>query len=84
MYSSKPKPPSASGDVARVVPVGDVDVLVGEQRAHGAAQQRGEVARERRDQEHLRQRRATAGVLRPPSFAKCSSVPKGVTSVASS
>ncbi len=42
--------------VARVVPVGDVDVVVGEQRAHRGAQQRREVPRQRRDDEHARRR----------------------------
>ena len=55
-YESKPKLPSRERDVARVVPVGDPHVLLGEQRAHGAAQQRGEVAGQRRDEQHLRQR----------------------------
>ncbi len=40
-------------DVARVVPVGDPDVLLGEERLHRAAQQGGEVAGERRDEQHL-------------------------------
>jgi hypothetical protein len=38
--------------VARVVPVGDVDVMVGEHRAHRGAQQRGEMSRQRRHDEH--------------------------------
>ena len=44
-------------DVARIVPVGDVDVVLGEHRAHGAAQQGGEMARHRRHQQHPRLRR---------------------------
>ena len=39
-------------DVARVVPVGDVDVVVGQQRSHRVAQQRGEVPGERRHDQH--------------------------------
>ena len=39
--------------VAGIMPIGDVDVVVGQQGAHRAAQQRGEMARERRDDEHL-------------------------------
>ena len=42
--------------VARVVPVGDVDVVVRQQRANGVAQQRGEVARQRRHDQHARLR----------------------------
>ncbi|EWS62758.1 hypothetical protein Y695_04010 [Hydrogenophaga sp. T4] len=38
-------------DIARVVPVGDVDVVVLQQGARGFAQQRGEVARERRGEQ---------------------------------
>ena len=40
-------------DVARVDPVGDVDLVVAQQRADRAAQQGGEMARHRRDQEDL-------------------------------
>ena len=40
--------------VARVVPVGDVDVVLGQHRAHRVAQQRREVARHRRHQQYLR------------------------------
>ena len=39
--------------VACVVPVGDVDIVVGQHGAHGVAQQRGEVARHRRHDQHL-------------------------------
>jgi hypothetical protein len=48
---------------AGVDPVGDVDVLVRQQRAHGVAQQRGVVARQRRDDQHgrLRQRSELGG-----------------------
>ena len=41
-------------DVARIVPVGDVDVVIGEQGLHGVAQKRGEMARQRRDDQHAR------------------------------
>ena len=61
--------------IARVVPVGDVDVVVGQHRAHGAAQQRREMARQRRHQEH-------AWLRVSMSFLKCSSVPNGVVSAA--
>ena len=44
--------PLVERDVAGVVPVGEVHVEVGEQRAHGVAQQRREVAGQRRDDEH--------------------------------
>ena len=37
-----------------VVPVGDVDVVLGQHGADGAAQQRREMARQRRDQQHAR------------------------------
>jgi hypothetical protein len=40
--------------VASVVPVGEVDVVLGQQRADSVAQQRREVARQRRDHEHSR------------------------------
>jgi hypothetical protein len=43
-------------DVADIVPVGDVDVVIGEQRAHGRAQQRREMSRQRRHQQHARLR----------------------------
>jgi hypothetical protein len=36
------------------VPIGDVDVVLGEQHFDGVAQERGEMARHRRDQEHAR------------------------------
>ncbi len=42
--------------VARVVPVGDVDIVFGQHGAHGRAQQRGEMARQRRDQQDARLR----------------------------
>jgi len=44
-------------DVARVVPVGDVDVVLGQHGAHCVTQQGREVARERRHQQHARPRR---------------------------
>ena len=47
---------TADGDrhVARVVPVGDVDIVLGQHGLNRAAQQRGVVARHRRDDQHLR------------------------------
>ena len=54
MYSSSAEAPVPSGDVAGVVPVGDEDVVVGEHRLHRRAQQRREVARERRDEQDAR------------------------------
>ncbi len=47
----------AQADVARIVPIGDVDVVLGQHRAHGAAQQGREMARHRRHQQHPRLRR---------------------------
>ena len=44
-------------DIAHVVPVGDVDVVLGQHGAHGTAQERREMTRQRRDQEHARLRR---------------------------
>ncbi len=44
--------------VARIVPVGDVDVVLRQHRLDGVAQERREVARERRDQQHARLRGA--------------------------
>ena len=43
-------------NVAHVVPVGDVDVVLRQHRAHGRAQQRREVAGQRRDQQDARLR----------------------------
>ena len=40
--------------VARIVPIGDVDVIIGQQRAYGIAQERREVARQRRHDEDAR------------------------------
>ena len=40
--------------VARVDPVGDVEIVLRQHRLDGAAQQRRVVARHRRDQQHLR------------------------------
>ena len=40
--------------VAGVVPVGDIDVVIGQQRMHGRAQQRGEMAGQRRHHQHAR------------------------------
>ena len=42
--------------VARIVPVGDVDVVLGQHGAHGGAQQCGEMSGQRRDQQHARLR----------------------------
>src|SRR3546814_3058848 len=39
---------------ARINPVGEVDLVVGKQGAHGIAQQGRVVARQRRDQQHHR------------------------------
>ena len=41
-------------NVAGIVPIGDVDVVVGEQGAHRIAQQRREVARQRRHDKNAR------------------------------
>lgn len=48
----EPEATVLEADVARIVPVGDVDVVLGEQGAYGAAQQRGEVPRQRGHQQH--------------------------------
>ncbi len=48
------EPAGGARDVAHVVPVGDVDVVLGQHGAHGAAQQRGEMARQRRHQQNAR------------------------------
>ncbi|MHC2576130.1 hypothetical protein ACVI1J_002156 [Bradyrhizobium diazoefficiens] len=50
----EPEAALAARNVARIVPVGDVDVVVLEQRLHGAAQQRREMAGHRRHQQHAR------------------------------
>src|SRR2546430_3559633 len=42
--------------VARIVPVGDVDVVLGQHRADGGAQQRGEMPGQRR---HQKDRKST-------------------------
>ena len=52
MYSSSAEGAGLDRDVAGVVPVGDVDVVVGQHRAGGVAKQRGEMARHRRDEQH--------------------------------
>src|SRR4029079_81172 len=44
------------------VPVGDPDVLLGEERLHRAAQQRGEVPGQRCDEQHLRSGRETTSL----------------------
>ena len=46
--------PGRNRRIARIVPVGDVDVMLGQHGFDGVAQQRREVTRERRDQEHAR------------------------------
>jgi hypothetical protein len=46
------EPALRARDVADIVPVGDVDVVIGEQRAHGGAQQRREMSRQRRHQQY--------------------------------
>ena len=48
------------GDVAGVVPVGDIDIRIGQQRGDGGPQQRRVMARHRRDQQHLAGHRRTA------------------------
>ena len=48
------EPAVAERNVARVVPVGDVDVVVLQQRLHGAAQQRREMAGHRGHQQQAR------------------------------
>ena len=50
------EPAGGERHLARVVPVGDVDVVVDQHRLHGVAQERGEVARHRRDDQHARSR----------------------------
>jgi hypothetical protein len=50
----EPEPAVAARDVAGIVPVGDVDVVVLQQRLHGAAQQRREMAGHRRHQQQAR------------------------------
>ena len=47
----------AAADVARIVPISDIDVVLGEHRAHGAAQQCGKMSGHRRHQQHSRLRR---------------------------
>jgi len=44
----------AAGHHARVDPVGHIDAMVAQQRAHGVAQQRGVMARQRRHHQHER------------------------------
>ena len=50
------EPAMRRGDVADVVPIGDVDVMLGQHGAHRGAQQRREMSRQRRDQQHARLR----------------------------
>ena len=54
VYSSSPNLPCSSADVARVVPIGDVDVILGQQCLHRAAQQCREVPRQRGDYQNAR------------------------------
>ncbi|MNF01419.1 hypothetical protein D3C80_2004060 [compost metagenome] len=46
--------PGYQRDIARIVPVGDIDVVVGQHGLRRAAQQRGKVAGHRRHQQHAR------------------------------
>jgi glutathione S-transferase len=55
VYSSRPNFPQRN--VARIVPVGDIDVVILQQRFHRAAQQRRKVAGHWRHQQHARLRR---------------------------
>ena len=48
--------PFAQRHVARVLPVGDVDIVLGQHHLHGVAQQSGEMARHRRHQQNARVR----------------------------
>ncbi len=73
----EPEAAGAHRHVAGVVPVGDVDVVIGQQGAHGAAQQRGEVAREGGTT-------STRGCSLAMSLRKRRSVPNGVESTRSS
>ncbi len=58
--------------VARVGPVGDVDVVTGQHPLHGPAQQRREMARHRRDDQQL-------GVLDRAAFAhEVAQLPEGL------
>ena len=50
----EPEPPGGERHVARIVPVGQVHVVIREHGADGGAQERREVARHGRDQEHAR------------------------------
>jgi hypothetical protein len=43
-------------NIARIVPIGNVDVMFGQHGAHGGAQQGGEMAGQRRHQQHARLR----------------------------
>ena len=52
--SSRPKAPAASGTPAGIRPVGDVDVVLGQQRFERATEPGGEVAGQRRDHQHAR------------------------------
>ena len=76
MKSSSPNG-RAGGDVAGVVPIGDVHVVLRQHGAHGAAQQGGEVAGHGGDQHDL-------GWLAGASFRKRSKVANGVRSATSS
>ena len=48
------EPSGRQRDIARVVPIGDVHVVVGEHRVHGAAQQRREMPGHGSDDQHAR------------------------------
>ena len=65
-------PPCGQRHVARIVPIGDVDIVVGQQRPHRVAQQGREMTGHRRDQQDARLRRVDVSCL------KCSSVQNGV------
>ena len=61
--------------VARILPVGDVDLVIGQERLDGAAQQRGEMARHRRHQQQARVARGAGGSM---SRLKCTRRQNGV------
>src|SRR5579883_3670128 len=50
------KLPLREGNIADIVPIRDEDVVLGEHGANGRAQERGEMPRQRRDQEYRRLR----------------------------
>jgi hypothetical protein len=69
--------PGGERHVARIVPVGQVHVVIGEHGADGAAQERGEVP-------DMGATRSTRGWSPATSFRKRSKLPKGVRSTTSS